>query len=680
MNKIYYMVSVTAVCTMTLCGIAYAGAVDFPGESPGKANAEVRAENTFQLSNNVLSASWKMEGKTLLSEGITNKKMPQSGNTEGSPSSNLFLLSTQEDSFNLPSGKFVLQGKPVISSLKGTGQKTSGSGNSFPGKSISATFKETESGMTVRWKAELRDGSAYVREIFDVEASQPVELKKIQLTELKGPYKVLGNVPGSPLVGDNGVYAGVELPVAKAQAEGDAAHIGFDCKLPMTAGVVNTFSTVKGVWAKDQLRRSFLHYLERERATPYHQYLHYNGWYDTGLNPSAKHLIETAAVYGKELGKRKVKLEGFVLDDGWDDVNEGLWLPSTKKFPGGFSDTIAAVKKIPSKFGIWISPLGGYYGTDERIAQAKKLGALPQDAKEFDLSYPEYRKWFKERCASLMTEDGVNYFKWDKAGHGVSPHFMNLLGIANELKKIDPSVFINVTVGTWPSPFWLNHIDCTWRDGTADVFWTGKGNTRERSITFRDGACYGYIVICGPLYPLNSLMHHGIVLGNDFQGKNVTFGEKGGENNFDLKNDARMFFGAGANLQELYLTASMMDEKAWNDVAEAAKWARKNSDILVDIHWTAGNPNKLEPYGYAAWTRAGATLALRNPDDQPREVELDAKEVFQPEPGSPAVFKMKSPYKDQRLKSLDMEQGKKVKITMEPFEVLVFEMRSKAVK
>ena len=58
-------------------------------------------------------------------------------------------------------------------------------------------------------------------------------------------------------------------------------------------------------------------------------------------------------------------------------------------------------------------------------------------------------------------------------------------------------------------------------------------------------------------------------------------------------------------LQELYLTPSMMTSDAWDRVAEAAKWAHAHAEILVDSHWVGGDPLKLEPYGYAAWSRQG---------------------------------------------------------------------------
>ena len=128
--------------------------------------------------------------------------------------------------------------------------------------------------------------------------------------------------------------------------------------------------------------------------------------------------------------------------------------------------------------------LSGYSGADQRTAHAKEMGLIEDT---MDLSQPGYYKWFYEKCLGFMKDHGVNYYKWDKAGAGVSPHFMSLIQCGRELKKHDPKLFINVTVGTWPSPFWLNHIDCTWRTGTGDVAWYGVGDKREPPVYMEPG-------------------------------------------------------------------------------------------------------------------------------------------------------------------------------------------------
>ena len=60
-------------------------------------------------------------------------------------------------------------------------------------------------------------------------------------------------------------------------------HATRNCDLARSS----TQSFVIGVAPKDQLRRAFLYYLERERAHPYRPYLHYNSWYDTAWQPFA---------------------------------------------------------------------------------------------------------------------------------------------------------------------------------------------------------------------------------------------------------------------------------------------------------------------------------------------------------------------------------------------------------
>jgi len=324
------------------------------------------------------------------------------------------------------------------------------------------------------------------------------------------------------------------------------------------------------------------------------------------------------------------------------------------------------MEAINANLSVWISPLGGYGGDTERTADAQKLGIIPSGAK-LDLSYPGYKQWFQDRCLQLMREGGVNAFKWDRAGDGVSPHFMALLDIARNLRKENKDVFINVTVGTWPSPFWLNHVDSTWRNGSADVGWTGKGDLRNQWLTFRDGYCKRMFVDRSPLYPLNSVMHHGIVNGRFFQGEPL------GKTGPNLKNEARSYFANGTSLQELYLTPSLMTAEAWDDVADAAKWAKRNADVLVDSHWVGGDPLKAEIYGYASLNARKGTLMLRNPDDKPHSITLDIADAFELPIGAAQIYNLVSPYKDQRVQALKAIAKRTLTVTLEPFEVLVFD-------
>jgi len=452
---------------------------------------------------------------------------------------------------------------------------------------------------------------------------------------------------------------------------GDATPVlcGLSCKLPLQTGKEYEFSSVLGTYPEGQLRRAFLRYIERERARPYNPFLHYNCWFDLHINLNEKDILRNIKVFTEEMTvKRGVEMQSYVLDDGWDNPLEGFWTIDKNKFPSGFEPITAELDRVHSHMGIWISPLAGYAFVGERVEHARKLGLL--GAGFLDLSDVKYYEWFLDFCANKVQKNKVNYFKWDKAGDGASPHFMALLSCARELRRIEPSLFFNVTVGTWPSPFWLNVIDSTWRGG-EDVNWDWecKGNDREKWLNYRDGVTYRGVVKVAPLYPLNSIMTHGIV-----HASLGAAGRASGSGN-ELRNEARSYFGSGTALQELYIQPSIMTPSAWDAVATAAKWARQNADVLVDTHWIGGDPLKREIYGWASWTPKKAILTLRNPDDKPHEITLDAGVAFELPAGSVKDFTMTSPYADQRVLKLELTAGKPSALSLQPFEVLVLESK-----
>ena len=74
----------------------------------------------------------------------------------------------------------------------------------------------------------------------------------------------------------------------------------------------------------------------------------------------------------------------------------GFGSRTPRKFPEGFRGLAAKLwQRISAHLGIWISPLGGYGGAEERTAQARKLGLIPETG-QLDLSYPGYKTWFQD--------------------------------------------------------------------------------------------------------------------------------------------------------------------------------------------------------------------------------------------------------------------------------------------
>lgn len=273
-----------------------------------------------------------------------------------------------------------------------------------------------------------------------------------------------------------------------------------------------------------------------------------------------------------------------------------------------------------------------------------------------------------------MRDYGVNQFKFDGTGNAdrVVPgssfdsDFAAAINLIGELRALKPDLYINLTTGTYPSPFWLRYADSIWRGGEDHEF-LGTGPKREQWITYRDADTYEHIVLLGPLYPLNSLMLHGMIyakhakdLGSDPQG--------------DFKNEVRDYFGNGTQLQEMYITPSLLSAENWDALAEAAAWSHANADVLVDTHWIGGDPALLEIYGWASWSPKKAILVLRNPSDKAQDIAVDITKAFELPPNFTPAYTLHSPWKEDREQpSVSLVGGQLHTFSLKPFEVLVLE-------
>src|SRR6185369_917376 len=113
----------------------------------------------------------------------------------------------------------------------------------------------------------------------------------------------------------------------------------------------------------------------------------------------------------------------------------------------------------------------------------------------------------------------------------------------------------------------------------------------------------------------------------------------------DFHDEVHAYFGTGTQLQEMYVTPSLLTPADWDLLAEAAKWSRANADVLVDTHWVGGDPKKLEVYGWASWSPRKGILTLRNPSDKPQSISLDLADIFELPPGAVTAYDVRSPWK-----------------------------------
>lgn len=144
----------------------------------------------------------------------------------------------------------------------------------------------------------------------------------------------------------------------------------------------------------------------------------------------------------------------------------------------------------------------------------------------------------------------------------------------------------------------------------------------------------------------------------------------------DFADEVREFFGTGTQLQEMYITPALLDKQNWDDLAEAAKWARANANVLVDTHWIGGDPGKGQVYGWASWLPRKSILVLRNPDDKPATFTADAQDVFELPANAKKTFQMRSPWEEDSNKPVvSIRSSEPHTFQLQPFQVLVLESK-----
>jgi hypothetical protein len=671
-KKFWFIGAVLCTALFLTNGSRAQSRLDFPGPAPGDAQVRLSKDNRI-LQNKLLSCAWSASEGQLKPQYITNKLTKRT----------IQMQDTECFSFVTEGGQVInASDLKIVSGLKlnklQPNSKSCRLAEQLEGMQISVTLVSSNKNLRVQWRAILRNGSNYVRQELTLSAtSKSFKIQKIVLLELnESSAKVIGTVDGSPITVGNMFFA-YEHPLSKSQKSKSGRNV-LQYTLPynilLKPGEPITHSSVMGVVPQGQLRRGFLYYIERERVHPYRPFLHYNSWYDIGYGPEKileNDFLDVIKQFGDELiRKRKVVLDSLVLDDGWDDP-ASLWR-FHDDFPNGFANLQKAAEKYDTKLGVWLSPFGGYGKAKEQRLKYGKQQGFETNKSGFSLEGSTYYKRFRDVCVDMLREYDLTYFKFDGIGMGGRPTGTNsefaqdmnaLLRLISDLRRVKPDVFINITTGTWSSPFWLWYGDSIWRSG-HDWSTHGAGSKRQQQITYRDKETYHNVVLRSPLHPLNSLMTQGFMFANHGLPKD--------KNN--LTDDMRAFFASGTDCQELYVTPSLMTEQDWNALAEAAKWSRSNADVLVDTHWIGGDPAKSQIYGWASWSKRKGILALRNPHNKPGSITLDIAKAFELPKGAPISYFIKSPWKnDIGRPSIKLIAGKKHTFKLKPFEVLVFE-------
>ena len=624
---------------------SWAQAVIFPQKKqPGVAKITQKS-NSYQLANKVLNASFINTGGKLYFNGCSELGLQ--------PSTELFKV-LLGDGKTITASEMKLEDVKMVTLAENPSAAPASLREAGNARGARFTYEE----LSIVWRAVLRNGSHYLRTEMDIQAAKDLPMKGIvamnYLVAKNSAYtapEVVGNTRGA-ILASNHIFAGLETPMGlnSSKDEGNATHIEglWRRNTTLKAGKTWNISSVVGLVAPKQLRRSFLAYSERERAVAWRPYPVYISWYELNIDrnnaqaPSYKGnmTVEQCADVVSHwkthfYDKYQMAPKAFVWDDGWDQYGTWTFNPN---FPNGFDEPANEAKKMGTGIGAWLGPVGGYGQSGEyRRAYWRSKGGM-------QLSNEDYYNFFIRCCTNMIDRYDFRFFKFDgisAQASAIGPdegtrgeeNAEAIISIERAVRQKRPDIFLNTTVGTWASPFWFHFTDAVWRQ-EGDYGEAGdQGTDRERWITYRDRLVYQNFIQRSPVCPINTLMTHGFILSR--------WGAVSKNMDYDgIVREMRCAFACGSGMVELYNDYKLMDEikdnqgnagALWKDLAECIKWQQEQADVLPDAHWVGGNPwdgKKANVYGWAAWNGKKSVLTLRNPSTSAQTFTTTLREAL----------------------------------------------------
>jgi hypothetical protein len=490
---------------------------------------------------------------------------------------------------------------------------------------------------------------------------------------------------GQPLFSDD-LFLGVEYPTAINHADGAKVDLGGHVGLNIPEGGFTSEAAVIGVAPSGLVHPRFMEYVERMRVAPVRPYLLYNSWYDLQrLAMNHDNTLGRVPVVDKLVKTYGLRLDSFVLDDGWDDMQH-LWAIDPARFPGGFTDITKALNGIGSALGLWFGPIGGYNQRPVRIATGKREGMeVTSDGQFLCMAGKHYSNLLSDTMLRYQKEFGINYFKLDGMPFGCNePDHGHPVGVYSDeadarsfidmlakLRAADPKVFTNITTSSWLSPWWLRWTDTVWMGG-ADSGYLPSVPTlapRQSAVSYRDSVLYDDFVRHQAQFPISSIMTHGIIKGrNNMLGGNRELID-------DFRDEVTHYYGVGNMTYEWYISPDILSPEENAALGNTTRWAEANAHPLLDNStMVLGDPAEREPYGFVHSSLEKSIVILRNPFVRPRTVSLKIGEA-QGFRKTDAALLAETMYPYRELRPGTVHFGDTLAFDLGAYEQIVMELR-----
>ena len=375
-------------------------------------------------------------------------------------------------------------------------------------------------GLRVTWRAMLRDGSNYVREELRFESGADLDLAQVALLELDLD-KAWNGRHDDRLAGDR------RRPLLRLRApdgrDAHRRHARAAVRAPRAAAARRRAGGLLGGVRRRARGPAAprLHGLPRERAR--HAVPHLPAL-QLLVRHRLLHALHRAGGRRRDRGVRPQAGQGARREDGLVPVRRRLGRPPAR-CGSSTSTSRTGSRPCARRPSAWAPSRACGCRPGAATARRARSGWPPRKAGGYEvddqglaLSGPKYYALFHDATLGLLKNYGINQFKLDGTGSPdkVTPgsafdsDFAAAIALIGDLRAVKPDLFINLTTGTWPSPFWLRTADSIWRGGEDHEF-AGVG-TQPPALDHLPRRRYlRRYRAAGPLYPLNSLMLHGII-------------------------------------------------------------------------------------------------------------------------------------------------------------------------
>lgn len=555
---------------------------------------------------------------------------------------------------------------------------------------IRLTYRLEPESFFVRRKVSVRDrshGDHFLRWLWPLRA------------EIQGKTSIVKRggfgQPAALRTSKGGVFFGLEYPASENSLEKISKKITeIQCGQEMGEIIRDSWLesewVVTGLAPEPYLKRWFFLYLDRIRVAEIRPYLLYNSWYDLRAPEyveneeramTEKNVLRTIEIFRHRLyQERGLSLDAFVLDDGWD-VYRSDWKLSPNQFPRGFTPVVDALKSMGTELGLWLGPIGGYSHREWRVGWMREHG-YETVGSQMCVAGKNYSKLLKKRVVDFARNDKVRYYKWDgiqfscsEPDHGHLPGIYSrrqvmesVTEMCRAVRKVSKDMFLNITSGTWLSPWWLKYANTIWMQGGdygyADV---PSISRRDQAITYRDSILYEGLKKMDAWFPVANLMTHGIIKGH----LQMLGGKREPLDKF--VDNSLLYFARGPSMWELYISPDLLSESEWDALAAAIKWARDRFSVLNSTWMAGGDPDERKAYAYLHFKEKRGIIACRNPYIEPQtlRVELSPSWGLDPEASSLVVERV---YPTRMILPGLKKSGSRLNIPLQGYETAIFEL------